>query len=134
MLYYLIYKKADSKEIPIIKYTFSSKSEVDNFEEKIWKFLLSNVEKYLEEEMIDFYIGLVDQDCSKESSDDLTIKELKALKKIDLSEFIEFLEGSDENSSVDSYYLISEESRPYQMLNKMKLLKKDKKVEIIEIE
>ena len=134
MLYYLIYKKADSKEIPIIKYTFSSKSQLDNFDERIWKFLLSNVEKYLEEEMIDFYIGLVDQDCTKELSDDLTIKELKTLKKVDLSEFIDFLEGSDENSSVDSYYLVSDESREYKMLNKMKLLKKDKKVEIIDIE
>ena len=44
-------------------------------------------------EMIDFYIGLVDQDCTKELSDDLTIKELKTLKKVDLSEFIDFLEG-----------------------------------------
>lgn len=134
MLYYLIYKKVDSKEVPIVKYTFSSKSELENFDETIWKFLLSNVEKYLEEEMIDFYVGLVDQDCTKESSEDLTIKELKTLKKVDLSEFIDFLEGSDENSSVDSYYLVSEESREYKMLNKMKLLKKDKKVEIIDIE
>ena len=109
MLYYLIYKKADSKEIPIIKYTFSSKSQLDNFDERIWKFLLSNVEKYLEEE-------------------------IQTLKKVDLSEFIDFLEGSDEYSSVDSYYLVSDESREYKMLNKMKLLKKDKKVEIIDIE
>jgi DNA polymerase III delta prime subunit len=133
MLFYLIHKKNDSKDIPNIKLSFSTKIESESSSNDIWKFLLLNIDKYFEEDMIDFYIGLVDQDCSKEFSDDLTFKEIKTLKKTDLNEFIDYIEGSNDDSFIDSYYLISEKSREYNMLNKMKLIKKDKKIEVIEI-
>jgi len=121
MLYYLIFKGEDSKEIPSIKYTFNAKSE-----NEIWKFLKENIDEYFEEEMIYFYRDLIDNNCKKESSDDMTRRELKELKKIELDEFREYLEGFGEEDSPDSYFLLSEDCKEYKMLLKMKLIKKNK--------
>jgi len=128
MLYYLVFKGADSKEHPVVKYLFSSDDS-----KKVWETLVSKVDEYFEEEMINFYIDLVDSECTKESSDDLTLKELKKLKKVDPEEFKNYMEGSDEESSPDCYYLLEEDSRELNMLSKMKLIKKDKNMEPIQL-
>ena len=121
MLYYLIFKQDESKDMPAIKYSFNANNEDD-----VWKFLLTNIDEYFEDEMIFFYKDLVDNDCTKESSDDMTRKELKLLKKVEVSEFKNYMEGFNEDDSPDSYFLLSEESKEYKMLLKMKLLKKNK--------
>ena len=128
MLYYLISKGSESKEHPHIKYSFSSDDSM-----KIWKTIISKIDEYFEDEMINFFIDLVDSECTKETSDDLTFKELKNLKKVDVEEFKNYMEGSEENSCPDCYYLLAEDSNEYKMLTKMKLIKKDKKIETIKI-
>ena len=128
MLYYLIFKQDESKDVPVVKYIFESDSE-----SKVWGHIIESIDEYFEDEMINFYKDLIDGDCTKESSDDMTRKELKQLKKVEVDDFKNYMEGSEDNDCPDCYYLLTDDSKEYKMLTKMKYIKKDKKTEIIKV-